>query len=311
MKNLKMHRKTWKQSQVQELSPLFKKYKTIAVGDLSGMPSSLVQKLRKNLNDKAVLKVSKTRVIKKALESVSDKKQVAPLVNKSCLIIFSDLDPFELFSLVKKNRAKAFAKEGYVAEEDILVPAGDTGLPPGPALSELKAAGLQLKIQGPTIQITEDKIVTKKGERVTKPVAAVLAKLDIKPVKIGLKLSGVFEESVMFLPQVLDIDTEKVFNDFASAYTKAVNLSFNAQIFNSASMPLLLGRAFREAKEVALAGNVFTKETMPQILAKALNAAKAVENAMPETSAQATEAKTENKEEASVEEKKEGESLNK
>ncbi len=257
---MKTHRKDWKIRQVQVLSPLFKKYKTIGVGDLSGMPASLIQKLRKNLNGKAVLKVSKTRVVKKALATVPSKKNVDEIINKSCLMIYSDLDPFELFALIKKNQSKAFAREGYIAEEDIIVPAGDTGLPPGPALSELKAAGLAIKIQGPTIQVTDDKVVAKKGTPVTKPVAAVLSKLDIKPVKVGLKMNGVFYDGAYFRPEVLNIDTDEVFENFVKAYRQSLNLAVNAHIFIKESMPLLLGKAYREAKEVAMAAKVFSGE---------------------------------------------------
>lgn len=274
---MKSHRKAWKLRQADELSKLFGEHKIVGIADLLGTPASLIQKLRKALKGKAVLKVSKTRVAKKALEGVPSKKALDSLVSKSCLVIFSQQDPFELYSLIKKNRAKAFAKAGYVAEEDIVIPAGDTGLPPGPALSDLKAAGLQIKIQGPTIHITADKVVTKKGETVTPPVANVLSKLDIKPVKVGLKVTAFYENGVLFGPGVLDVDSEKVFNDFAAAYIQSLNLSVNAAIFNAASMPIIVGNSFRAAKAVALAGNVLTKETMPELLAKASMQAKAIE----------------------------------
>ena len=88
-------------------------------------------------------------------------KDIAEKASKSVAVIFTEMTPFRLYAFLKKNKGKAAAKEGQLAPNDIIVPAGDTGLPPGPALSDLKGAGLQVKIQGPTIEITEDKVVAK------------------------------------------------------------------------------------------------------------------------------------------------------
>lgn len=238
----------WKKKEVELITPLLAKYTVVGIGDLSGTPASLLQKLRKKLHGKAVVRVSKTRIIKKALANTKGKEALNGLLKDSCVLVLTDLDPFEVYSLIKRNRTKAFAKAGYIADDDIIVPAGDTGLPPGPALSDLKGAGLQIKIQGPTIAVTQDKVVTKKGEAVTPPVATVLSKLDIKPVKIGLKLVGVFEKGAILDAKILDIDVDKVIDDFARAHTMALNLAFNAEIFNSYTTPLLIAKAVRDSK---------------------------------------------------------------
>ncbi|MDO8634478.1 MAG: 50S ribosomal protein L10 [archaeon] len=282
-RKMKTHQIKWKKREVELITPLLGKYSVVGIGDLSGTPASLLQRLRKKLHGKAVVRVSKTRIIRKALANVQGKEALNTLLKDSCVLVLTDLDPFEVFSLIKRNRTKAFAKAGYIADDDIIVPAGDTGLPPGPALSDLKAAGLQIKIQGPTISVTQDKVVTKKGEAVTPPVANVLSKLDIKPVKIGLRLVGVFEKGAILAASVLDIDADKVIDDFARAHTMALNLAFNAEIFNSYTTPLLIAKAFRDSQGLALEAGITTKEALEALLGKAAGQAKSVEAAMPKT----------------------------
>lgn len=292
------HTRSWKENDLKEIENLLGSSPVIAVVDLHRFPAALFAGLRKKLSRKAKFKVSKTKVIKKAFENAGEKKALNDFVGKSCGLIFTDMNPFELFSYLKKNKGSVAAKEGQLAEQDIVIPARDTGLPPGPALSDLKAAGLDVRIQGQTIVITKDKVVTKKGEPVSKAVAGTLSKLDIKPVKIGLTMIAAFEKGEIFKAEVLDIDTEKIFSDFVKAHSNAFNLAFNAGYFTKETTPLLIAKAFNDAKAVALEAGVFNSQTMPILLAKAAREANALKAQIPEL-----EVKEKEKNESPAEEK--------
>lgn len=316
---MKTHTRPWKEAQLKELTELVKKYPVIAVADLASFPADLFASLRKQLHGKAEIRVSKTRLVRRALEAGGYKETgLNEKVVGSCALVCTSLNPFELYSFIKKNKGNAPAKEGAIAPDDIIIPAGDTGLPPGPALSDLKGAGLKVKVEGPSIHVTEDKVVTKKGEPVNAAVAGTLAKLDIKPIKIGLTLTGVMEEKQFFLPDVLDIDEEEVFNNFVSAHRNAFLLSLEVGYFNSETVPLLIGKAARESKALALEANILTKETVGNVLAKADAQAKALKAKVPEAPVEekkeekpeekpAEEAKQEAKPEEKPEEEKAGE----
>lgn len=228
------HTKKWKAHKRGELATLVKDYPVIAIATLDKLPASIVSILRKKLKGSSEVRVAKTRVVQKAFaESKVNTSKIDSLVAKSILIIFSKKNPFELFSFVKKNKGSAAAKENDIADSDILVQAGDTGLPPGPALSTLKAAGLEVKVAGPTISISKDKVVAKKGEAIKKEVAEVLGKLNIKPMKIGMKIIGVLDknENMFYDASVLDVDEEELFSKLVLAYQQAMNLAVNAEIF--------------------------------------------------------------------------------
>ena len=253
------HNRKWKETKKAEITQLAKDYPFIAVVTLEELPANIVSVLRKRLHGEAVIKVAKTRVVKKAFEdSKVDTSKIDSIVTESIAIIFSKKNPFELFSFIKKNKGEASAKVGDIAPQDIIVQAGDTGLPPGPALTPLKAAGLKVAVQGPTISIVADKVVTKKGEEINAAVAEVLGKLNIKPMKIGMKVLGVLdkEENSFYSAEALDVDEEELFNKFVLAYQNAINLCVNAEIFNDASAELIVIKAQREAKAIQEATGV-------------------------------------------------------
>ena len=156
---MKRHKRPWKEQSLAELKKLAKQYPVVALANIQGFPAALFQKIRKKLKGKVVIKVTKTRVIQRALqEALPHEKEMHQHAQNMLAILFTGLNPFELYSLLKRNKGSAAAKSGQIAPEDIVIPAGDTGVPPGPALTELKNAGLKVKLQGPTIQISEDKI---------------------------------------------------------------------------------------------------------------------------------------------------------
>ena len=297
----------WKQRQLQELKKLANQYPVLAVADLTGFPASLFQKLRKKLRGKAEIRVSKIRVIRKAFEESNiDSEKLNKYVNNSIAIIFTSMNPFELYAFLKKNKGNIAAKEGAIAQADIIVPAGDTGMPPGPALSDLKAAGLKVVVQGSTIHIANDKVVTKKGEEVNAAVAGTLSKLDIKPIKVGLNVIACYENKEIYESNILNIEIDEVRANFMKAYTQAFNLAFNAGYFVKETIELLVQKAFRETKTVALEANIITPSTAPDILAKASRQAHALKAALPKAP---TEEKKEEqaKEGEAAEEKKESE----
>ena len=276
------HVSSWKKKEVEELKRLAGQYPVIAIADLANFPASLFQILRKKLHGNAVVRVSKTKIIRRALAESPAGNRLDAHANNSVAIVFTKMNPFEIFAFVKKNKGRIGAKPGMLAPEDIVVPAGDTGLPPGPALSDLKAAGLNPRPQGATIFLPDDKVVTKKGEPVSKAVSSVLSKLDIKPIRVGLSIAAVLENGEVFAASVLDIDMEKVFASFVDAHRKAFNLAVNAAYLNEATSEVLVQKAFNDAKAVSLEANILNSATAGQLLAKADRQAKALSALIPE-----------------------------
>ncbi|MCR4369133.1 MAG: 50S ribosomal protein L10 [archaeon] len=263
------HTRPWKEGQLAELKGFAKKYPVVAIADINMFPSNLFQVIRKRLHSNSAIRVTKARVLRKSLEESEKAKELAGYAKENCAVIYTELNPFELFAFLKKNKGKVAASAGAIAIEDISVPAGDTGLPPGPALSDLKGAGLKVAVQGSTIAILQDKVVTKAGEAISPAVAGTLSKLNIKPFKVGMKLVACIEDGQVYHADVLDIDSDMVFANFANAHRNAFNLAFNSRIFTTETTELLLAKAFNDSKAVAMEANIMTSATVGDLLAKA------------------------------------------
>jgi len=269
------HTRPWKEKELSEIKGLLGKYSVVGVADIENFPASLFQDIRKNLNGKVKFRVSKARVAKRAFGGTKQEVLFEHSPD-SVALMFTNMNPFELYGMLKKNRGSVSAKPNAIAPEDIVIPAGDTGLPPGPALSDLKQAGLPVKIDGATIFITKNTVVAKAGEPIKLAVASTLGKLDIKPIRVGLAMKAAYEDGTVFLSDVLDIDTEAMFGKFASAYRNSLGLAVEIAYPTKESMPALIAKAFRSSKGLAIEAGICTKETMPDILAKADRQAKAV-----------------------------------
>jgi len=305
---VKAHTLKWKKKEAAELAELAKKHKVIAVARVERFPADLFQKIRKALSGKATIRASKTRVFARALkESGVNAEKLTPFLEGSIAIFFTDMDPFELYMAIKKNRGVTSAKAGMIAEKDIVVPKGDTGLPPGPDLADLKAGGLNPQMKGSSIIIPKDVIVAKAGEPIKEGVVKALAKLDIKPIEVGLNLTSALANGELFESSVLDIDLDETFNNFSDAHRKAFNLSVEIAFIIPQNASALIQKAFRESKAVSVDAGILNSATAVEVLGKANAQAQALKALVKEPAGEPKEKpKEEPKEEKKEAEQSEG-----
>ncbi|MCD6523168.1 MAG: 50S ribosomal protein L10 [Candidatus Diapherotrites archaeon] len=265
------HVAEWKKKAVKELEELIQKYPVIAISSIKGLPASQFQEIRAKLREKAVIKVVKLNLLRIAMENSGKEevKQLEKYLDGPIAVIFTEMDAFRLFKTLKKNRSKAAAKAGQIAPFDIIVPAGDTGLPPGPALGDLKAAGINARIDGGSIKVMKDSVVAKEGDIITPEVANALNKLGVKPFEIGLDVNAVLDAGVIFTPQVLDISEEETIQNIQNAYMNALNLSVNCAYPTHTSIPHLIAKAFKDALNLGINAVILDKRVIEELLTKA------------------------------------------
>ena len=96
------------------------------------------------------------------------------------------LNPFKLALLLERGKVKTTAKSGDIAAMDVVVPAGNTGQPPGPIISQLNGVGLPTRIESGSVWVSKDTLVVRRGEVINERLAGVLSKLGIKAVELGI-----------------------------------------------------------------------------------------------------------------------------
>lgn len=132
-----------KVKEVDEIAQLINKHKVLAIASLKKVRAAQLQEFKKNLADKVFMRVIKSTLMKMAIEKCRDKPDLKILeehLQGSNIYIFTDLNPFKLALALEKGKVKTTAKSGDIAAFDVVVPAGNTGQPPGPVISQLNAA---------------------------------------------------------------------------------------------------------------------------------------------------------------------------
>ena len=255
----------------QQLQELPKKYKVLAIVKMDKVRSTQILPLRKALKDDVEFFSIKDKVARKALESldIPGIKDMAAELTGQCMFMFTNMSPFKLNVLLAKNKIMMAARGGDIASLDVVVPAKNTGIAPGPMLTEFKEAGIPTKIDQGTIWIAKDTTPVKKGEAINEKLAALLGKLDIKPVEAGISLYTALEEGFKYAEQEMVIDVEKIRDEFAQAHQEAVSLSIEAAYVTPENISQILAKAAQSARSVSVESGFMTDETKEQILQKA------------------------------------------
>ena len=261
-----------KADKVKELKGCLSEYSAVGIASLEKVRASQLQQLRKKLKDSAEIRVVKNSIIRRAVSETNDKagmdKLEEYLVGPN-LYLFTNLNPFKLVILLEKSRVKAAARAGDVAAFDVMVPEGNTGLPPGPIISQFTAVGLRTRIESGSVWVSKDTVVVKKGEPINAQLASLLSKLGIKPVEVGLSLKVVYDDGVILTEENLVIDIDAVRRSVEEAHQFAFNLSLKAAITLPENIGYLLRLAHQDAKSLALSAGVVNKDTVADLVRKA------------------------------------------
>jgi len=268
-------RKTQMYQQLQELP---KKYKVLALVRMEKVRASQILPLRKKLKDEVEFVTIKDKIAQKALEKldVPGIKNMVEKLTGQCLFMFTNMSPFKLNVLLAKNKVMLAARAGDIASIDVVVRPKNTGVAPGPMLTDFKEAKIPTKIDQGTIWITKETIPVKKGEAISEKLAGLLGKLDIKPVEAGITLAAAIEEGVQYSEEDLVIDVEKFRTELATAHQEAISLSIEVAYVTPENIQQILSKAAQSARSVSTESGYITDETKEQILQKAHSHAKAV-----------------------------------
>ncbi|MDD5340357.1 MAG: 50S ribosomal protein L10 [Candidatus ainarchaeum sp.] len=265
--------------QVNDAIGDMKKYKTVALLDLRKLPTALFQSLRKKIReDGGRVLVLKKPVISRVLAANAKLKSHVADCDKPVALIYTNHSPYEINTFFKQHRKKRAAKVGDIATADIIVPEGETDLPPGPALSELKAGGLNVQIKAGKIAVTKESTVAKAGEKLTAPKVKALQTLGVMPFEMMANMITASDGEYSYSKELLDMG-DTIVPDLSMSLSQAVNFSINTGYPTSQNIGMLLGGAFRQSVSLALNAGVYSSSSIEQLLTSALRQGMALEGA--------------------------------
>lgn len=260
-----------KAQKVEKLVSSIDQYNVIAFASLHKVRAIQLQELAKRFRSDILLKTVKNVLVKRALER-SAKKNINELTKHmvgSNLLLLTDMNPFKLSILLRKNKIRTTAKAGDIAQNDITIPAGNTGFPPGPAISELHEAGVRTRIESGSVWVTRDTIVAEMGEAIPAKVASILSKLGVKPLEVSLQLVAAYDDGLVFTTEQLSLDLNETTRQFEEAHKQAINLSINTPYPTTETIATILRRAHMEAKALAINSAYLAPEVAAEVLARA------------------------------------------
>jgi len=264
----------------QTLQELPKKYKVMALVRMEKVRATQLLPLRKKLQGKVEIVSIKDKVAQRAIEKLDMEGigKMKEMLTGQCLFMFTNMSPFELNIFLSKNKILLSARGGDIASIDVIVQPKNTGIAPGPMLTEFKENKIPTKIDQGTIWILKETTPVKKGDVISAKLAALLGKLDIKPIEAGIVLNAALSESVLFSEEQLIVDVEKIKMQLVQANQQAVSLSIEATYITEDNIIQILAKASQAANNLSVEAGYVTEENKEQILQKAESQAQGIAN---------------------------------
>ena len=262
----------------QQLQELPGKYKVVALVRMEKVRSSQLLPLRKKFKGEVEIVSVKDKVAQKSLSTlkIPGIEKLAEKLVGQCVLMFTNMSPIKLNILLGKNKIMMAARGGDKASIDVVIKAGNTGITPGPILTDFKEAGVSTKIDQGTVWITKDSVAAKKGDTISAKLSTLLSKLDVKAVEAGIVLNSALEDKVVYNQEELTVDVEAYRTAFAQAHQEALSLSIEIGYVTKENVNLILAKAAQQARSLAIEAGFLTDDTKEATIQRASGQAKAL-----------------------------------
>ncbi len=265
-----IHIPKWKKDEIEDIKNLITTHSSVGIVGVHGIPSNQLQVMRKNLRGLADIKMCRNSLIDRALDESSEEvKKIGNYVEDQTALLFTNENPFKLYKILDTGKTQAPIKAGAVSPKDIVIEKGPTSFPPGPIVGELTGAGIPAGIEGGKVVIRETKTVARKGDVVEAKLASILARLDIRPVDLGLELRAVYEKGMIYESKLLAVDETQYIANLTTAVQRAFNLSINSAYPAKPTIGILLTKAASQSRNLAINAELIIPDIIDVLLSKA------------------------------------------
>lgn len=260
-----------KEKMFQEFKEFLQKYRYVILVDAYRLKANMLNEVR-GLQDQMnfVIKGGKINIFIKALESINPvaASEIVEVLFGQRLFIFTNEDPIRISYELDKFEVDIEASPGDVAPIDIIIPSGNTGIPPGPVISLFSNLSIPTKIVGGAINVVKDTLVARVGDRISPNLANLLIKLGIKPIKSKVNLIAAYDlrENILIKREYLVPDLEKLEEEISKAFSNAYKLGLEIGLPTSYTIVPLIVKAYLLSKRVAVESEYVTPETINDII---------------------------------------------
>jgi len=244
-----------KQAYCTKLIELLREHSTIIIVGADHVGSHHLQRIRMALRGKAELLMGKNTMMRKMLRGYAQDcpalEAILPYIRENIGFVFvkagSDLTTIK--RILTETTVGLPAKMGAIAPCDVVIPTGPTGLDPTHT-GFCQALSIPTKINRGQIEVIQDVNLIRSGEKVGASQSALLAKLNIRPFRYGLKILQIYDESGHVIPN-FDIDAT-ILDVFGVGLRNVAAASLGLGIPTHAAVPYYLLTAYKNVASVAL-----------------------------------------------------------
>jgi len=241
---------------VEKFNTYLDTYKTIVVAQADNVKSQQLHDARKSLRViGAQMLGGKNTIFRRALKDrvkadPSDANQqfvdvLMPLLKFNVVMVFSNDKAQETFTVLKDNRVQAPAKAGSIAPMDVWVPAMNTGLEPTKT-QIFQQLNIPTKIVKQSVEILKDVHLLKKDTKVGASEAGLLVMLNIRPFHYGLDVLSIYEDGLVYGPQVLSITEDEFKTKLEAGIANVKALAAGANYTTAQTLPTAIQTALKE-----------------------------------------------------------------
>ncbi len=264
------HLPKWKVEDVEELIEKIASSRVVGVVGLREIPASNLQQMRTDLRGKAEVKMVRNTIARRALEaSAPEIKPLADFIEDQTALVFSDENPFKLYSILEKGKKPMPIKAGARAPKDIVVEAGETSFSPGPMVGKLQAAGIPAAIKGGKVVINQKITLAKEGDVVSAKTADILKTMEIFPKDVGMSLRAAYEGGLIFRARDLGIDVAGQIGQISAASAKAFGFAVEIGYATPQTVGPILQRAQLKARALVAEAGMPVPGQMNLVLGRA------------------------------------------
>jgi large subunit ribosomal protein L10 len=252
----------------QQLQKLPNEFSVIALSKMTKVRATQLMTIRKKFRDDIKITIIKNKVAKKAFENVKDVPGLDSLAEQlegQNALMFTNINPFKLNSVLSQNKVFLSAKGGDIAIKEITIPAGNTGITPGPVLSEFKEANVATKIDQGSIWVSKDTVVVRPGQIISQKLASLMSKLNIKPIEAGISVAFATSEGLVFKENDLRINLTEYKNELIKSLQDAIALATELAYVTKETIEPLIIKAHKHAIALSRESKYLSRETLEEL----------------------------------------------
>ena len=268
----------------EEVKKILGSSKSFAVISATGLPGQQFLEIKRSLEARGlIVKMIKGKVFLKAASDLGIKglEKIEPAVAGPSIFVFSDrYNVFELGDMIRNIRTYRKAKPGDKADAEIVIPAGPTGIPPGPMISIFGRLKIPVQPRGSEIHVIRDTVVAKPGQEISPELASLLNKLGITPFIVKPNLVMGYEAGLVIPGEKLVLDVEGTRKTLVEAISRGYALATEIVIPDRIVMEMVIRKAYVRALSLLTEIGMITPENAPEIIRRAYSRALALAQAL-------------------------------